>query len=138
MSPLQEALQLLELENFEDPNVYALRLNGKRVFVNKWDTGTSFLKEIKQEMLWQVVGVLKSEPGELSSNSIEDFLMIKYIKPYIIRINFPPTSSDYYIDIYKIGVLDQLDIKITQLWEEKSAYYWLRDFINEINAQDRV
>jgi hypothetical protein len=132
MSPLQDAIQLLELDSFEDPNVYALRLNGKRVFVNKWNTGTSFLKEIKQEMLWQFVGVLKSEPGVLSSISIEDFLMIKYIKPYIIRINFPPTSSDYYVDIYKIGTPEQLDLKISQLWEEKAAYYWLRDFINEI------
>ncbi|QGQ98622.1 hypothetical protein EHS13_28945 [Paenibacillus psychroresistens] len=132
MNPLQEALQILEIDHFENPNVYALRLNGKRVFVNKWDTGTSFLKEIKQEMLWQFVGLLKSEPGVLSSISIEDFLMVKYIKPYIIRINFPPTSSDYYVDIYKIGSPDKLDNNILQLWEDKSAYYWLRDFINEI------
>jgi hypothetical protein len=99
---------------------------------NKWDTGTSFLKEIKQEMLWRIIGVLKSEPGVLSSKSIQDFLMIKYIKPYIIRINFPPTSSDYYVDIYKIGTPDQLDLRISELWQDKAAYYWLRDFINEI------
>jgi hypothetical protein len=132
MSPLQTAIRLLELDSFEDPNVYALRLNGKRIFVNKWDTGTSFLKEIKQETLWQFVGVLKNEPGVLSSISIEEFLMIKYINPYIIRINFPPTSSDYYVDIYRIGTPDQPDHNIYQLWEDKASYYWLRDFINEI------
>jgi hypothetical protein len=132
MSPLQEIIQLLNLDSFEDPNGYALRLNGKRVFVNKWDTGTSFLKEIKQEMLWQIIGVLKNEPGVISSKSIDDFLMIKYIKPYIIRINFPPTSSDYYVDIYRIGTPDQLDLRISELWQDKAAYYWLRDFINEI------
>jgi hypothetical protein len=132
MSALQTAIRLLELDSFEDPNVYALRLNGKRIFVNKWDTGTSFLKEIKQETLWQFVGFLKNEPGVLSSISIEDFLMIKYIKPYIIRINFPPTSSDYYIDIYKIGSPDHPNYNIYQLWEDKASYFWLRDFISEI------
>jgi hypothetical protein len=132
MSPIKEVIQLLNLDSFDDPNGYALRLNGKRVFVNKWDTGTSFLKEIKQEMLWQIIGILKSAPGVVSSNSFEDFLMIKYIKPYIIRINFPPTSRDYYIDIYKIGNPDQLDLRFSELWNDKAAYYWLRDFINEI------
>jgi hypothetical protein len=132
MSPLQEVIQLLKLDNLDDPNEYAIRLNGKRVFVNKWDMGTSFLKEINQEELWQIVGILKIESGRLSSNSIEDFLMIKYIKPYVVRINFPPTSSDYYIDIYKIGLEPSINARISGLWEGKTAYNWLRDFLMEL------
>lgn len=132
MNSLHEVDQLLDLDGFKDSNKYALRLNGKRVFVNKWDTGTSFVKEIKQEMLWKIITLLKNGTGLVSSKSIEDFQLIKYIEPYVIRINFPPTSSDYYIDIYKIGTPDQLDPRISELWEEKSAYFWLRDFIMEI------
>ena len=132
MNSLHEVDQLLDLDGFKDSNKYALRLNGKRVFVNKWDTGTSFVKEIKQEMLWKIITLLQNGTGLVSSKSIEDFQLIKYIEPYVIRINFPPTSSDYYIDIYKIGTPDQLVPRISELWEEKSAYFWLRDFIMEI------
>lgn len=132
MNSLHEVDQLLDLDGFKDSNKYALRLNGKRVFMNKWDTGTSFVKEIKQEMLWKIITLLKNGTGLVSSKSIEDFQLIKYIEPYVIRINFPPTSSDYYVDIYKIGTPDQLDPRISELWEEKSAYFWLRDFIMEI------
>jgi len=132
MNSLHEVDQLLDLDGFKDPNKYALRLNGKRVFVNKWDTGTSFVKEINQEMLWRIITLLQNGTGLVSSKSIEDFQLIKYIEPYVIRINFPPTSSDYYVDIYKIGTPDQLVPRISELWEEKSAYFWLRDFIMEI------
>jgi hypothetical protein len=133
MSSLNEVLQLLQIDDFADPNGYALRMNGKRVFINKWDTGTSFVKEISQEMLWTIISLLKDTPGVVSPTSIEDFLMIKYIAPYVIRINFPPTSTDYYIDIYKIGALPALNPRISELWEEKAAYYWLRDFVNELS-----
>jgi hypothetical protein len=51
----------------------------------------------------------------------------------MIRINFPPTAKDYYIDIYKIGSLPSLDARICGLWEAKTSYYWLRDFIKELN-----
>jgi hypothetical protein len=132
MKSLYELDLLLNMDGFKDPNEYALRLNGKRVFVNRWDTGTSFVKEIKQELLWQIIALLKNDSGLVSSKSIEDFQLIKYIEPYAIRINFPPTSNDYYIDIYKIGSPAQLDPRISELWEEKSAYFWLRDFIDEI------
>jgi hypothetical protein len=133
MSSLNEVLQLLEIDEFADPSGYALRMNGKRIFINKWDTGTSFVKEIGQELLWKIIYLLKSIPGVDSSTSIEDFLLIKYIAPYVIRINFPPTSTDYYVDIYKIGTLPFLHPRLVELWEEKSAYYWLRDFINELS-----
>jgi hypothetical protein len=132
MNASHEVIQLLDIDDFKEPNGYALRLNGKRVFVNKWDTGTSFVKEIKQEILWRIVALLKSEPGLVSSKSIEDFLLIKYIEPYVIRINFPPTASDYYVDIYKIGTSAQRDLRIPELWEDKSTYFWLRDFIAEL------
>jgi len=132
MKSLHELDLFLNMDGFKDPNEYALRLNGKRVFVNRWDTGTSFFKEIQQEVLWQIIAVLKNGAGVVSSKSIEDFQLIKYIEPYAIRINFPPTSSDYYIDIYKIGTTAKLEPRISELWEEKSAYFWLRDFIAEI------
>ncbi|MEX2461130.1 MAG: hypothetical protein WD469_07480 [Paenibacillaceae bacterium] len=137
MSSLDEVVQLLNVDSFKDTNGYALRLNGKRIFVNKWNTGTSFIKEIKQEMLWQIIAWLKAEPGLVSSKSIEDFQLIKYIEPYVIRINFPPTFNDYYVDIYKIGTASQLDPRIPELWADKTAYYWLRDFIDEIFRLNR-
>lgn len=132
MNSLHEVDQLLNRNGFQDPNEYALRFNGKRVFVNKWDTGTSFVKEITQEMLWQIVALLKNDAGLVSTKSIEGFQLIKYIEPYAIRINFPPTSHDYYIDIYNIGSPAQLNPRISELWQDKSAYFWLRDFIDEI------
>jgi hypothetical protein len=133
MSSLDEVLQLLQIDDFADSNGYALRMNGKRVFINKWDTGTIFVKEVSQEMLWKIVSLLKNTHGLVSPASIEDFLLIKYVAPYMIRINFPPTSKDYYIDIYKIGSLPSLNARISELWEEKAAYYWLRDFVNELS-----
>jgi hypothetical protein len=84
-------------------------------------------------MLWKIVSLLKNIPGVVSPTSIEDFLLIKYIEPYMIRINFPPTSKDYYIDIYKIGSFPSPNARISELWKEKSADYWLRDFVDELN-----
>jgi hypothetical protein len=103
--------------------------------LNKWDTGTVFIKEISQESLWQIIALLKAASGELSSMNIADFLLVKYIDPYVVRINFPPTSSDYYIDIYKIGSRPVIRDRVTELWQGKAAYRWLGEFLHELSFQ---
>jgi hypothetical protein len=133
MDPLKKVFHLLNITEFDVPHCYALRLNGKRVFSNKWETGSAYIKEINQETLWQIVGLLKLSQGINSANSIEDFMLVKYIEPYVIRINFPPTSTDYYIDIFKIGTQTVTWEKLSSLWENKSSFRWLRDFLQELN-----
>jgi hypothetical protein len=135
MKQFHKVFQVLNIVDFDHPDCYALRMNGKRIFLNKWETGTVFIKEINQESLWQIIALLKATSGELSSTSIADFLLVKYVDPYVVRINFPPTSSDYYIDIYKIGSKPILRNRVAELWQGKAAYRWLGEFLQELNFQ---
>jgi hypothetical protein len=135
MKQFHKVFQVLNIVDFDHPDCYALRMNGKRIFLNKWETGTVFIKEINQESLWQIIALLKATSGELSSTSIADFLLVKYVDPYVVRINFPPTASDYYIDIYKIGSKPILRDRVAELWQGKAAYRWLGEFLQELNFQ---
>jgi hypothetical protein len=135
MMQFHKVFEVLNIAEFDHPDCYALRMNGRRVFLNKWETGTVFVKEISQESLWQIIALLKEAPGELSSMSITDFLLVKYVDPYVIRINFPPTSSNYYVDIYKIGSKPVIRDRVTELWQDKAAYRWLGEFVQELSFQ---
>lgn len=106
-----------------DPNCYAIHFNGENIFAEKWDGlkdgGNSIVQKTDKEQIRKIATAIKSMEGLVIS---DEYILIKVVGEYIVRITYPPVAVEIYIDIYKTGPINIPWPSIAEIWKSRKAF----------------